>query len=266
MKKITSCDNPLVKDVVSLVNKPSERKKRKLVFLEGLHLAEQCFNQKLSVEYLFIREDALKRKEISDLCNTFQANKVECVLVSPSVFSKITNLTNGGDIFVIASYARPFFLEEQQLPSESVVLLDSIQDPGNLGTILRTIAASGIKYVFISPESVDAWSPKVIRAGMGAHFSLKIYEQVNLSVILEKFNGKKIVTSLDAKLSLYEVDLTGCCAFVFGNEGAGVSPHLKLLANNTVIIPMPGQVESLNVSSSVAICLFEKVRQSKLLV
>lgn len=262
MKKITSCDNALIKELSFLTNKSSERRKRKVVFFEGVHLAEQCFSQKLDIKYFIVREDSIEKKEISDLCVKFHSNKVECIIVSPAVFAKITNLTHGGDVLVVASYTKLMVLEDE-IPLESIVLLDSIQDPGNLGTILRTVAASGIKYVFISSGSVDVWSPKVVRAGMGAHLSLNIYDQADLSLILTKFKGKKIVTSLDAAISLYDIDLTGACAFVFGNEGSGVSPHLISLVNSTVIIPMLGKTESLNVSSSVAICLFERVRQSQ---
>lgn len=262
MKKITSCDNDLIKDIVLLLKKASERKKRKLALFEGLHLAESCLNEKLTINYLFVREEALKSTDVYGIVQRFKSEKIECIVVSSAVFSKMTSLTHGGDVLVIAHYPEPLFVENQS-PSDSIVLLDGIQDPGNLGTILRTVAASGIKHVFISSGSVDAWSPKVVRAGMGAHFFLGIYEQVDLALVLKNFNGKKIVTALDAELSLYETDLTGCCAFIFGNEGAGVSRHLYLLANSAVIIPMPGKTESLNVSSSVAICLFEKVRQTK---
>lgn len=259
MKKITSCENPLVKNISLLLNKTHERKKRKVAFFEGVHLAEQCLNENLNIKYMLVKEGALKNQEVSTLYSFFKEKNIECIEVSSSVFSKITNLVHGGDVFVVANYEQP--LLRDVVFSESMVLLDGIQDPGNLGTILRTAAASGIKHVFISSGSVDAWSPKVIRAGMGAHFFLEIYEQIDLSLILTKFHGKKIMTALDAKISLYEIDLTGPCAFVFGNEGSGVSPHLECFSDSKIIIPMPGKTESLNVSSSVAICLFERVRQ-----
>ena len=141
------------------------------------------------------------------------------------------------------------------------MLLEDIQDPGNLGSMLRSAAAAGCDSVFLSQDCADAWSPKVLRAAMGGHFALRIYEQQDLPGVAKAFSGTLLATSLHATHSLYDCDLRGNVAFLIGNEGAGLSADLLGLATQKITIPMPGQVESLNAAAATAICLFEAVRQ-----
>ena len=140
------------------------------------------------------------------------------------------------------------------------VLLEHIQDPGNLGSVLRTVCAAGAEAVFLSKECADAWSPKTLRAAMGAHFQIDIHENADLQQSARLF-PTIIATSLEAKQSLYDLDLTGHLAFIFGNEGSGISNELLMMANQQITIPMPGHAESLNVAAASAICAFERVRQ-----
>ena len=144
---------------------------------------------------------------------------------------------------------------------EFSVLLDDVQDPGNVGTIMRTAVAAGVSNVYLSHGCADVWSPKVLRAAMGAHFQVRVSSDVDLLQLLERHAGKIVVTDLVARQSLYDVDLRGPVCMIFGNEGAGVSEPLKAVAGEKVLIPMPGKIESLNVAAAAAICLFERVRQ-----
>jgi TrmH family RNA methyltransferase len=143
------------------------------------------------------------------------------------------------------------------------VMLEDIQDPGNLGSLLRSAAAAGIEHVFLSRLSVHAWSPRVLRAGMGAHFMLRIYEQCDLHALAREFTGRVVATSHRAGKAVFDVDLTGHVAIVFGNEGTGLSAELTAAAHAVVAIPMPGRAESLNIAAAVAVCLFERVRQQR---
>jgi TrmH family RNA methyltransferase len=127
--------------------------------------------------------------------------------------------------------------------------------------MLRSAAAAGADTVYLSKGCADAWSPKALRGGMGAQFQLALIEHADLMAVGQAFAGKLIATSLAASDSLYDLDLTGPTAFVFGNEGAGLSEELLALASHRTRIPMPGQVESLNAAAAAAICLFERVRQ-----
>jgi TrmH family RNA methyltransferase len=145
--------------------------------------------------------------------------------------------------------------------SQFALLLEDIQDPGNLGSILRSAAAAGCDAVFLSQGCADAWSPKVLRAGMGGHFVLSLHESADLLQVAAEFTGKILSASLQANKSLYDSNLRGKLAFAIGNEGAGLSPALLEAAQQHFVIPMPGKIESLNAAAAAAVCLFEAVRQ-----
>jgi TrmH family RNA methyltransferase len=137
---------------------------------------------------------------------------------------------------------------------------ENIQDPGNLGSMLRSAAAAGCDAVFMSGGCADAWSPRVLRAAMGGHFVLTLHEHADLLGVSSRFPGTIFAASLSASVSLYDSRLSGKLAFAIGNEGAGLSDAL-LSQSVPVTIPMPGKVESLNAATAAAICLFEAVRQ-----
>jgi TrmH family RNA methyltransferase len=141
------------------------------------------------------------------------------------------------------------------------LFLDGLQDPGNVGTILRSAAASGMETVCISSGCVDPWSPKVLRGGMGAHFFLRIREEPDLAAAASKFGGQVLVLDSDAETLIYDVDLRKRTAFVLGSEGTGVSTKVAEAADRDVAIPMPGWKEPLNAAAAASICLFELARQ-----
>jgi TrmH family RNA methyltransferase len=174
------------------------------------------------------------------------------------MYQALSQVENGiGILFLVdtPSAAMPERLKE------CAVLLDNLQDPGNLGSILRSAAAAGIEYVFCSPGTAFAWSPKVLRAGMGAHFILKIFENVDLITLVKSAKVPVLATSSHADKQLYDVNLAQPVAWLFGHEGQGVSEELLSMAMHRVAIPHLGAVESLNVAASAAVCLFEQVRQ-----
>jgi TrmH family RNA methyltransferase len=135
------------------------------------------------------------------------------------------------------------------------------QDPGNVGAILRSAAAAGVGQVFLSPHCAFAWSPKVLRAGQGAHFHLEIFEDVDLVAWVRDYRGTLVAAVTSGGESLFTADLAGPVAVAIGNEGAGLSESLRAAAQGRVSIPMPGGFESLNAAAAAAICLFECVRR-----
>jgi len=145
----------------------------------------------------------------------------------------------------------------------SAVLLDGVQDPGNVGSILRSAGAAGITQVFCSPGTAFCWSPKVLRAAMGAHFVLEIFENVDLAALVTASASNIAVLAMSgyAQQRLYDVDLRQPVAWLLGHEGQGVSDELMGLASHQVVIPHAGQVESLNVAAAAAVCFFEQLRQ-----
>lgn len=148
-------------------------------------------------------------------------------------------------------------------PLGDCVVLDQVQDPGNVGSILRTCAAAGVGTVVLTPGSAAAWSGKVLRAGQGAHFGLRIIEGVALDTVPDRVGVPLVVTTLDDATSLYAPSLVlpPAAAWCFGHEGRGVSPWLQARATVRVHIPQTAGVESLNVAAAAAVCLFEQRRR-----
>ncbi|MBV8679027.1 MAG: RNA methyltransferase [Aquitalea sp.] len=255
-KSISSPHNEEVKQLARLVQNSRERRKQGLMVLEGIHLTQSCLEAGMPPQRIYLNEQASGHGEVAALLARLPAS---CTVVTmpEAVMAKASALASPPELLAIC--ARP----QATAPAAEAarVVLEDIQDPGNLGTILRCAAASGVRDVLLSKGCVDVYSPKVLRAGMGAHFVLNIHEQVELTAALASFKGRKLVTYLEGSSSLYSQDLTGAIALVFGNEGAGVSPALLALADARIRIPMPGHAESLNVAMAATVCLFERVRQ-----
>ncbi|MCW3478541.1 RNA methyltransferase [Neisseriaceae bacterium JH1-16] len=256
IKTITSAQNHDLKELSRLLQNARDRRKSGLMVLEGIHLATACLEAGGELTTLYINEEAAAHPEITALLGSLN-DRVAVSYIAAGVFAKVTMLSSAPELLALARRPVP------DTPADVVsrLLLEDIQDPGNLGTILRSAAASGVNEVFLSKGCVDVYSPKVLRAGMGAHFVLNLHEAADLAEVLQGFGGRKLVTALDGAVSLYRQDLTGPVAFVFGNEGSGVSDSLQALAPARVKIPMPGQAESLNVAMAATVCLFERVRQ-----
>ncbi len=254
---ITSRDNALFKALRKLAQSGRERKKTGQALLDGVHLIAAYVAQVGLPQMLIVSASGQERAEIRSLLE--QLPSVPLTLLNDALFQEIAPVESPTGI--LARVAIP------QLPlAEKIhfaVFLEALQDPGNLGSILRSAAAAGAQAAYLSAECADAWSPRVLRGGMGAHFCLPIYEGVDLVAVAESFAGNVVVTSLQAEADLFDLNLTGPVAFVIGNEGAGVSPMLQQAATQQVRIPMPGAMESLNAAAAAAICFFERVRQSR---
>lgn len=181
--------------------------------------------------------------------------EVPLLLLSDALFASLSPVDTPTGL--LAEIAIPQALNEA---ARFVVLLEDIQDPGNLGALLRTAAAAGVEQAYLSTACADAWSPKCLRGGQGAHFRLAIRERADLPDVARRFPGAIHAAVLGAEKSLFELDLRGATGFAFGNEGAGLSAALRAEAR-PFSIPMSDRVESLNVAAAAAICLFERVRQ-----
>ena len=256
LKLIRSDDNPQVKALVKLASSSRARRETGTTLLEGEHLVRAYLESGGKAETIFAAETAMAKPEIRALLEDAPADTR--LVLADRLVDRISQLvsTAGVGAVVRTPESRP-----PPRTLASCVLLESIQDPGNLGSILRSALAAGIAHIFLSRGSVFAWSPKVIRAGMGAHFFLSIFEDFDLAEAARGFSGRIVAMVPRAEASLYELDLHGPVAWVFGNEGAGLSEGALRLATHRVRIPMPGPTESLNVAAAVAICLFEQMRQ-----
>lgn len=253
MKLIQSRDNAFFKQLKKLAESGRERRKAGQTLLDGVHLV-QAFEEVFGrLETLIVAQSALAGGEVAD----YVAGRDTVVLADALVRDLGLVDTPSG---LLAVAPMPGASQSPRLDQDAI-LLDGVQDPGNLGTLLRTAAAAGIRQAWLSPACASAWSPKVLRAGQGAHFALSIHEDVDLLAGMVDYAGTTAVTCLDGATSLYDAQWSGPVAWVFGAEGQGVRRELIEAATLRVKIPMPGSVESLNVAAAAAICLFEAVRR-----
>ncbi|MFN7086188.1 MAG: TrmH family RNA methyltransferase [Burkholderiales bacterium] len=256
MKPVTSADNPRFKALLKLMQSSRERRKQGLSLLDGAHLIAAYREHVGLPKAVAISKSGLGNPEIINIIN--ELYEIPALVLSDELFHRISTVATPTGIIAVVETPRL-----HGLPADpgSCVLLEDIQDPGNLGSILRSAAAAGITDVFLSRHCVHSWSPRVLRAGMGAHFMLRIYEETDLLALIGNFRGRVVATSHRAARSLFDTDLTGKVALLFGNEGTGLSPALQAAAHVVVAIPMPGKTESLNAAAAAAVCLFERVRQ-----
>ena len=260
MKLITSPYNSLYKELKLLATRSQTRRKLGKSLLDGVHLTESYLQHYGFPSLCVASESALLHPEAAVLIARCESGGVQCVAFSDAQFNILSQVEHGvGLLFVVDT---PQFSVPEAI-TQSAVLLDNLQDPGNLGSILRSAAAAGIKQVYCSSGTVYAWSPKVLRAGMGAHFLLEIFENVDLLAIVTHAQIPVLATSSYAQKSLFQADLKMPVAWLFGHEGQGVAEDLLAEASEQVVIPHLGQMESLNVAAAAAICFFEQVRQSQ---
>lgn len=254
MQIINSLDNPIFKNLKKLNSQAKERKKQQKTLLDGIRLIESYLQNVGLPELLIVSVGAQARDDVAALLH--RCADVRLVRLSEQLFNQISPSDTPAGIMAMIQIP-----PEVASSSDCCILLEDIQDPGNLGSILRSAAAAGINTAYISRDSADAWSPRVLRGGMGAHFVMRIFERSVLSNIAAQFPGMIVATSPSAKQSVYECDLSGSVAFIIGNEGAGISEQLMSLATLCINIPLQSSVESLNVAAAAAVCFFERLRQ-----
>nr|WP_231389304.1 RNA methyltransferase [Neisseria meningitidis] len=225
--------------------------------LEGVHLLQVFLQSGRKPVGVYIPEGKMPSEEVRRLRAVVPEGKV--FSVSDGILKKISSLTCADDVLALIDIP-----DAGALPAGGdCVVLDGVQDPGNVGTVLRSAAAAGVGTVVLGRGCADAWSPKVLRAGMGAHFLSGIYPQADLEIWLARYKGRVFATALreEKQAVLYGEDLCGPTAWVFGNEGAGVGKAVLDRADKCVRIPMHDATESLNVAMAATICLFEQMRQ-----
>ena len=257
MKHISSRDNPQYKMLSRLMAGKRESK----VVLEGIHVCQEWLrHQGQPVFALFDLHKLDHEPELQQLADRLASGVAASC--EPALIRRLSAVEQGQGVLFVCRVPEP------QAPARiraSSLWVDRIQDPGNLGTLLRTAAAAGLDSVYLSVGTTSAWSQKVLRSAQGAHFSLSIYEHVDLLAAAHRLEIPLIATALDDSAeSLHDATLPRHCAWVVGNEGQGVSPKLLARADRRIYIPQAPGVESLNVAVAAAICMFEQRRQHKL--
>lgn len=256
MKLIQSRDNPFFKELLKLSGSARQRAKSAQALLDGTHLLAAYLDAGLSPRQVLLNSAALADAEVAALLRRLPGAAV--TQLDDRLFAELTELKSPTGLLALIDIPQP-----QAAAGNFALLLEDIQDPGNLGSMLRSAAAAGCDAAYLSRGCADAWSPRVLRAAMGGHFALRIYESADLLAVAAALPGALYAASLQADGSLYDCALEGAVAFAIGNEGAGLTPALQAAATMRFTIPMPGRVESLNAAAAAAICLFEAVRQRR---
>ena len=249
---VTSRDNPLLLRLRKLARDPAAYRKLGVVWLEGEHLASALRQRGLRPVQAVVAESAWAQPASRELA--LWAPQV--VRVPDALFDGLSTLESPARLGFVMALPTPPAL----LPQMTSVVLDRVQDAGNVGSILRTAAALGVPQVLALQGTAALWSPKVLRAGMGAHFGLRLVEGLQADD-LRALQAPLVGTALDTDQMLGTSPLPSPCAWVLGHEGQGMAPAVRALCAQVLRIPQPGGEESLNVAAAAAICLYESMRQ-----
>lgn len=254
MTMITSSQNPKIKLVRALMGRAKERREAGAFVVEGVRLVEEA--QARGWGFRFVLYDGSLNPRGSSLVEHLLSREIEVEEVSEPLMKSLSDTETPQGILAV--------LELDHLPfpdiPDFVLIPDQIRDPGNLGTLLRTAAAASVQAVFLPPETTDAFAPKVVRSGMGAHFHLSI-QHMKWEKIRREIEGLQVyLADMDGQ-SCWETDLRGPLALIVGSEAEGASADARELATQKISIPMSGDIESLNAGMAGSVLMFEVVRQ-----
>ncbi len=258
---LTSLNNPLIKQIRKL-HRSKERKKQNLFLLEGTNLIEAALSENYPLQEVCLTPRWQENHPLLWEKLPLLTQRIE--FVTPEILQAIATTVNPDGIIATAR-PQPCKISDQ-IPLQLGLMLERIQDPGNLGSIIRTSVATGVEKLWLSEESVDIENPKVLRASVGEWFRLPMITGESLQQKIKAYQcqGVQIVATLPQSSKIYwEIDYTQPTIFLLGNEGAGLSEDLAILADQTVCIPLENKVESLNVAIATAVLLYEVQRQKR---
>lgn len=250
---VTSLQNERVKLVYSLQQRPRARRKERKLALEGVRLIRDAVTRGVAPEFVLYTPKGADYELIAQLQNT----RAKLIPVSDEVMAYVSDTQQPQGMIAVV----PLPLPELPRQPTLALVLDGVREPGNLGTMLRSAAAAGVDVVALSPDCVDPYNPKVLRAGMGAHFALPILE-LQWFEIAQLVEGMQVLLAAgEAEQRYTDVDLTQRTALVIGNEAHGATAARKLPHVQPIAIPMLNATESLNAAIAASVILFEAQRQ-----
>ena len=257
---ITSKDNELIKHIRKLKEKKYRDEYGEFI-VEGVKMIEEAIHEKADIKQIIICDDC-KNQNMMTSEQLYDIAKYECIYVNEKIFNLITEVTNPQGILAIIKKAEK---NENKIDYKEnlFLILDNIQDPGNMGTILRTVDSLDMKQIIVSPGTTDCYNSKVVRSTMGAIFRVNIIERDLEKIIkeMQKHEIKVFATDLKTEKTIYNVDFKKT-AIIIGNEAKGVSENVLKLADDRIKIPMKGKTESLNAAVATGIILYEINRRN----
>lgn len=259
MQVITSKDNEIIKNIKKLKEK-KYRDEEGLYIIEGIKIIEEAIEENADINKIVICDECIATGSIEQKL-MYTIAKYDCIYVSKKVFNFLTDVVAPQGILAVV--AKPSRNTKIRYDQDIILALDGIQDPGNLGTILRTADSVNLKQIIVTKSTADSYNPKVVRSTMGAIFRVNVIETDDLVKTLKEIKRNKfkvVATSLETSNSIYDIDYTKK-VIVIGNEANGVTKEILELADSRVKIPMLGKTESLNASVATGVILYEYVRQ-----
>ncbi len=262
MKQITSIQNQLVKDIFQLQEKSKARKKTGLFVIEGIREIEIALKNDFEVVQLLFCFDLFDAENLNHFKKKL-TKTTELIEISKEIYQKIAYRESTEGVIAVAK-TKNHSLETIQLPKNPlIVVLESLEKPGNIGAVLRTADAANIDAVFIADPKTDLYNPNIVRSSVGAVFTNKIVTADSAAIInfLKDKNIAIFSAILQEAVSYYSVDFKQSSAIVMGTEATGLSEIWRKNSTENIIIPMQGQIDSMNVSVAAAILIFEAKRQ-----
>lgn len=261
MEYIQSKDNKTIKRMVALSNRKYRQKYDEYV-LEGIRSIRDVAKTG-AIKVIVIRESKMRENTVQELLSVSDIQSVPIYIVQNPLFDKLENSVHGQGVMAIANKPK-YFIDDLQITDGLYVALDGVQDPGNLGTIIRTAVAAGVKAIFLLKGTVDPFNDKTVRSTMSALHKIPLYEDVSLSEFYDVIREQRIttyVTSLENSVPYQDIRYASRSLLIFGNEGNGVSKEILALSDRRISIPMYGDIESLNVSIAAALCMYKVQEQ-----
>lgn len=258
---ITSTSNVQMKEITALLKKSKERKEKKAFVIEGRKMFEEICQDKTKVIKAYFAESYVNAGYAEEAMK-----EVPYEIVADSVFNSMAETVTPQGVLAIVRMPE-YSLEDMISDAGTLVFLENLRDPGNLGTIIRTAEAAGVSGVILSKESVDIYNPKVIRSTMGAVYRVPFLYVDDFLALLQELRAREVrllAAHLKGKKTFDKADYSGKVGILIGNEANGLSEEASELANEKVLIPMAGSVESLNAAVAAALLMYEAFRNQKL--
>ncbi len=262
-RMITSSSNSLIKHV-RLLHKKKIRWESKNFFVEGLRSVKESIISHAEIEYFLYSDSLFETKGGKDLFSLIDKNYENVYNITDKLLKEISDTQNPQGIIAVVRFNKNSLNEALKERNNFLILLDRVQDPGNMGTIIRTADALGANGILITSGCVDPYNPKTIRATMGSIFHIPLIHYDNVDEVLldlKKRNIEVISTGLESSRPCYEIDFTKDFVLVIGNEASGISERVQELSDTIVKIPMQGRAESLNAAIASGIVMYEASRQ-----
>ena len=257
--RISSTDNPIYRRLKQLATSPRACRDAHRTLIEGVHLLQAALDAHVPIRTLVMRGAEQSAEALALLPTVEAQSKAKLIELAPALYDAISPVEHGAGVLAEIEFETPPW--PKRIVNDAIYL-DNVQDPDNVGTLLRTAAAAGVPYAIAGPGCAFFWSPKVMRAAMGAHFVLDLHEQITPQALRDAFTGEVLAADSTDGEDLFAAEWgRNTTVWLFGGEGQGLTAETSLAANRRLRIPIDSRVESLNVGAAAAVCLFEQKRR-----